>query len=419
MSSNTNQLDLFAHVAGAYTESACGELDNRTLYESVAARAGLDPRALEERMPIGKTGQRHNVLKRAIRWHQQTLKEMGLLARVAGKRGIWSLSEGAGKQLRNAARSVKLVAFSTDLGIAIFGSNTDVLPGLDEQVTLVFTSPPFPLRKARAYGNPVGEQAYVDFICRSLEPIVCNLALGASVCINLSNDLFEAGSPARALYCERLVLALNDRLSLRLMDRLIWQSSKPPGPVQWASIKRVQLNSAYEVILWFSNDPMRVKADNRRVLEPHTETHRKFVAAGGIQRSAIYGDGAYRHRPGAFSVETAGRIPRNIISRGTRCADTLEYRRDAEHLGLPVHGAMMPISIPDFLIRFLTEPDDLVVDPFGGTIKTGRAAERLGRRWVCVELALEYVRASAERFRSCPGFWMDPSFEAYTGTMIG
>lgn len=37
--------------------------------------------------------QQHNPLKRTIRWHQQTLKEMGVLARVAGERGIWALSE--------------------------------------------------------------------------------------------------------------------------------------------------------------------------------------------------------------------------------------------------------------------------------------------------------------------------------------
>lgn len=337
-----------------------------------------------------------------------------MLARVAGERGIWALSDAAGKRLNNAASSVKLVAFSTDLGVAIFGSNTDIMPGLDEPIQLCITSPPYPLRKARAYGNPEGEVAYVDFICRSLDPIIKNLAPGGSVCINLSNDIFEVGSPSRSIYCERLVIALYDRFSLRLMDRLIWQSSKPPGPVQWASIKRVQLNCSYETILWLSNDPMKVKSDNRRVLEPHTDAHRKFVASGGSSRSAVYGDGAYRHRPGAFSGETPGRIPKNIIVRGNRCADTLQYRRDAERLGLPVHGAMMPLSVPDFLIRFLSEPNDLVVDPFGGTIKTGRAAERLGRRWVCVELALQYVRAAAERFRNCPGFWIDPAIEAYS-----
>ncbi|MFM0265495.1 DNA methyltransferase [Paraburkholderia sediminicola] len=409
------QLDLFAHVAAAYADTSDGELDNARLYSMVAARAGIDQQALDERVPIGKSGQRHNPVRRKIRWAQQTLKEMGMLSRVAGRRGVWSLSEAAGKKLHNALSGVKLIAFSTDLGVAIWGSNTDAFPGLDEPIALVITSPPFLLRKPRAYGNPATEGDYIDFICRSLEPLVRNLVPGASVCVNLSNDVFEPGSPARSLYCERLVIALHDRLGLKKMDTLIWQSPKPPGPVQWASLKRVQLNCGYETILWLTNDPMRVKSDNRRVLEAHTEKHKRFVAAGGVSRYAEYGDGAYRLKPGAYSRETAGRIPRNVLMRGNRCADTLEYRRDAERLGLPIHGAMMPLSIPDFLIRFLSEPSDLVADPFGGTMKTGMAAERLGRRWVCAELALEYVRAAAERFRSCAGFDLHPAIEAIRG----
>ena len=71
--------------------------------------------------------------------------------------------------------------------------------------------------------------------------------------LSLSNDIFEQGSPARSLYLERLTIALEDRLGLRLMDRLIWKSNKPPGPYQWASKERMQLNTAYEPVLWFSN----------------------------------------------------------------------------------------------------------------------------------------------------------------------
>jgi site-specific DNA-methyltransferase (cytosine-N4-specific) len=78
-----------------------------------------------------------------------------------------------------------------------------------------------------------------------------------------------------------------------------------------------------------------------------------------------------------------------------------------------VHGAIQPLSIPDFLIRFLTQEDDLVVDPFGGTLKTGIAAERLGRRWLVVEKILDYVRASAERFRGFEGFHMPEKIQRW------
>lgn len=164
---------------------------------------------------------------------------------------------------------------------------------------------------------------------------------------------------------------------------------------------------------WLTNDPSRVRSDNRRVLEAHTQRHLAMIAGGGEQRDEVYGDGAYHLRPGAFGTPTAGRIPRNVLSRGHRCADTLQYRKDAKALGLPIHGAMQPLSIPDFLIRLLTEKGELVVDPFGGTAKTGMADERLGRRWIVAEKMLDYLRGSAERFRLFPGFEMARSIERW------
>lgn len=233
----------------------------------------------------------------------------------------------------------------------------------------------------------------------------------------ISNDVFERGIPARSLYCERLVLAMVERFSLFLMDRLVWENpSKPPTPVQWASIKRVQLNSGYEHIYWFCNDPKRVKADNRRVLEAHTERHMALMARGGEDRSTNYGDGAHRLREGSFGRVTSGRIPRNVIRRGHNCADNREYRLGASALGLPLHGAVQPISIPEFLIKLLSAEGDVVAEPFYGKGTTAMAAERLNRRWIATELMLEYMRGSAERFRRCGGFWMNPALEGVGGS---
>ncbi|MDR8877281.1 DNA-methyltransferase [Burkholderia multivorans] len=408
------QLDLFAHVATAYAEASNRELTNAELYPLVVSRAGLDAAVLDDRVPVGRTGERHNLFRRKIRWAQQTLKEMGVLSRVAGRRGVWVLSEAAGKKLSKARAGVKLVAFSTDLGVAIWGNNLDIIDGIDEPISLVFSSLPYLLRKPRAYGGIADEQQYIDFICNSTEPLLKHLAPGGSICLNLTADAYETGVPAQSIYFHRLVCALHDRLGLKMMNDVIWEGSKPPGPTHWACVNHVQLCSAYEHILWLTNDAQRIvdRVDNRRVIEPHTDKHQRFVASGGIQRTATFGDGSHRHRPGGFSRPTAGKLPRNILKRGNRCADTLRYREDAQRLDLPIHGAMMPLSVPDHFIRLLTEPGDLVVDHFGGTIKTGMAAERLQRRWICVELMLEYVRAAAERFRECAGFHLHPAMEA-------
>ena len=298
-----------------------------------------------------------------------------------------------------------MLAFSTDLGIAIWARNESVFQNLNEPIHLCVTSPPYPLRNARAYGN-VDELMYVDFICKALEPIVKGLVPGGHIVLNVSNDIFESKMPSRSLYLERLVLALRDRMGLYLMDRIPWINySKPPGPTHWACVNRVQLSSAYEPIYWFTNDPTSVRSDNRRVLQQHVDRHRKLMEQGGEMRNANYGDGAYRLREGkSFSNVTVGKIPRNVIERGHSCADTIAYRQECDRLGIPKHGAMFPTYIPEFFVKFLTNPGELVVDPFGGTGKSGLAAERLGRRWVIAEMMYGYLRGGASYFKSSPGF---------------
>lgn len=405
------QLDLFTHVANAYGQAPDGQLDNGSLYGEVARRAGLSASALNQRVPIGQDKALRSPVTRKIRWYQQTLKTLGLIEHVPGERGIWQLTEEGKKKLHKAKPQVALLAFSTDLGLAIWGSCEDVFSRLDTPIALCLSSPPYMLRRARAYGNPANsESEYVDFICRVLEPIVKNLMAGGVVCLNISNDIFLPGIPARSLYRERLVLALCDRLGLSKLDEVIWHNpSKPPSPIQWASIQRVQLNSAWEPVYLFTNDPRCARPDNRRVLEPHTERHLKLMQTGGENRRASFADGAYRIKPGDYAGVTPGRIPRNVLTRGHRCTDQEQYKIAARSLGLPVHGAVMPLSAARFFVDYLTLPDDLVVDPFGGSFTTAKAAELSGRRWLSTECMLEYARGAAERFHEASGFWLNPA----------
>jgi len=413
------QLDLFEHVAKAYLTTDDGLLDNSTLYRQVVARAGIAESALLHRVPVGRAGQAYNVLKRKVRWYQQTLKTIGLIEHVPNARGVWQLT-GKGRQaLKRALPETALVAFSTALGVAIWASSDRVFGRINEPIHLYLCSPPYPLQQPRAYGNP-SEPEYVDFVCRILEPIVHNLVPGGSICLNISNDIFLPKSPARSLYRERLVIALHERLGLSKMDEFIWHNgSKPPAPVAWASKLRVQLNTAWEPIYWFTNDPAHVRSNNRRVLEPHTERHLKLIAEGGVKRIIANSDGAYRLRPGSYGAATPGRIPRNVLSYGHSCADQRAYKRNARELSLQAHGAAMPRSLVRFLIQFLTEQGDLVVDSLSGSQTTAIEAEDLGRRWLTTEWIWDYLRGGAERFREAAGYWLNPAFIACGADIVG
>jgi len=395
--------NLLPHVMKAYVDSG-GPLSNALLYASVAQSAQLSLDLFEELTPVGQAQAPVNLLKRQIRWHQQTLRAAGVLDRLPGQRGVWKLAQSESQQLTPIADGMAVLGFSTDLGLAIISSCDHFFAKIDEPVHLILTSPPYPLAQQRAYGN-VSEARYVDWICKTLEPVIDSLADGGSIALNISNDIFQPKSPARSLYVERLVLALCDNFGLYLMDRLVWNNpSKPPGPMQWASRQRVQLNVGYEPVLWFTNNPERVRSNNQRVLMPHTEKHAKLIAGGGEQRHACKSDGAYRIRPGSYSNQTAGRIPKNVLTFGHSSQQARAYKAHCARTGTAAHGAMMPYSLARFLVEFLSCEGDLVADPMAGSLTTGQACEDLSRRWICTERMVQYVDGGASRFARANGF---------------
>ncbi len=393
----------------AYANDQRG-ISNKTLYNRLAELLDIPIESFAKQSPVGRSNVPVSLIKRKVRWYQQTLKQMGVLEHVEGERGVWRMTGSAKTQLRENIGAVSLVSFSTKLGVAIWGRCRDTFNGLEAPITLCLTSPPYPLRSPRAYGNPQDDNDYVDFICASLEPIIENLKDGGSLCLNISNDIFCRNSPARSFYREKLVLALHERLGLYKMDELVWRNPcKAPGPTQWASITRQQLNVEWEPIYWFTNNPQTCCSDNRRVLQPHTEAHTRFMQSDNRPR-AIFSDGAYNKRPNSFSNQTPGKIPRNILEYSHNCKDQRNYKKMASTLGLPAHGAPYPLALAKFLIEYMTTINDLVVDPFAGSFTTAVAAERLGRRWLCTDNIGEYVAGSTCRFKSANGLSINPNF---------
>jgi len=65
----------------------------------------------------------------------------------------------------------------------------------------------------------------------------------------------------------------------------------------------------------------------------------------------------------------------------------------------PEHPATFPPEIPARLILLFTEPGELVLDPFGGSMTTCLVAKRLGRRAIGVDIVEDYVVAAAGKMR--------------------
>lgn len=379
-------------------------LSNAALYETLAEASVIPPGALLERIPVGQAKCMHSPIRRKVRWLQQSARKLGLIERVPGERGVWRSTTQTRSELTPAPRNTVLLGFSTNLGLALWGDCVDAFSRLNEPIHLVLTSPPYCLRRARAYGGPT-ETEFVDFLCASLEPLIKNMAAGANLVLNVSNDIWMHRSPARSLYRERLVLALYERFGLQKMDTLVVvDPTKAPGPIAWASKERMQLHVGYEPWYVFCLDPLKSLASNQRVLLPHTETHLKFIANGGEKRLAEYGDGANKIRPGAFSKPTAGRIPTNVITMPHRCRTQDALRKYVKAEGLPTHGATFPVALAKFFIEWLTEKGQMVAEPFAGWFSGPLAAELTERRWTATEKALQYIEGARYRFNDCAGY---------------
>ncbi|CAM3437118.1 Methyltransferase [Deinococcus saxicola] len=148
-------------------------------------------------------------------------------------------------------------------------------------------------------------------------------------------------------------------------------------------------------VWWFSKSEWP-KADVSQVLTEYSDRMKKLISD-----PAAYYTPAERpsgHNIGAsFGKDNGGAIPPNLLQIPNSEAGG-HYLNACRRVGVKSHPARFPAKLPEFFIRFLTQPDDLVLDIFGGSNTTGRVAQTEGRQWLTFEQSADYLGASAFRF---------------------
>lgn len=90
------------------------------------------------------------------------------------------------------------------------------------------------------------------------------------------------------------------------------------------------------------------------------------------------------------------RLPNAFSFSNTNSNDF--FHKKCRNLGITLHPARMPEGLAAFFIQFLTDPGDIVLDPFAGTNTTGYVAECLRRQWVSIEIKEDYLQQAQIRF---------------------
>jgi site-specific DNA-methyltransferase (cytosine-N4-specific) len=283
-----------------------------------------------------------------------------------------------------------VAAYTTLLGRAYHANALDVLRELPtDSVSLVLTSPPFALRRKKAYGN-VSASEYVEWLWPFAEEIHRVIRADGSFVIELGGS-WNPGIGTRSLYQYEVILRLG-RLFHVAQDFYWYNPSRLPTPAEWVTVRRTRVKDAVSLIWWLSKTE-NPQADNRRVLRPYSRSMQRLLKNGykTAKRPSQHDISAN------FARDNGGAIPPNLLSiANTRSND--DYLRRCRDAGLPIHPARFPPALPEFFIRFLTEPGQLVLDPFAGSNITGQVAETLSRPWISSELSADYVEGSRLRF---------------------
>lgn len=283
--------------------------------------------------------------------------------------------------------------FRTEQGAAYLGDAKALVEALpDASVNLIVTSPPYALHFKKEYGN-ANQAEYVKWFMGFAHDFRRVLREDGSLVIDIGGA-WTPGKPTRSLYHFELLITLCRDAGFHLAQEFYWYNpAKLPSPAEWVTVRRIRVKDAVNCVWWLSKT-QSPKADNRRVLVEYSPDMRRLLKRGYRPKARPSGH-VITHK---FS-DNGGAIPPNILIFGNNDANGVYLSRCKEE-GTKPHPARFPIQLPTFFIRYLTDPGDVILDPFAGSNTAGEAAEREGRRWLAFEQEASYLAGSVFRFDS-------------------
>jgi site-specific DNA-methyltransferase (adenine-specific) len=258
----------------------------------------------------------------------------------------------------------------TKLGCLVIGDCLQTLRGLpDESVDLVLTSPPYDGQPRYSNGERYGRDWYEGFFIEVARQVLRTLKPHGNFVLNYRSKRHRN---ERGTLQFELIFWLR-KLGFLFCEDFVWgKPSPPPG-----RFNRF-LKDAVEYCFQFAKTPDWQFFPNQCLAparwDAKDRARRRKLAHNYLRVNEPSGQGRKRVQAGPDMVR-----PSTLLSF------------EPEFGPNPVeHPARFPIELPLFFIQLLTQPGQLVVDPFGGTGTTAVAAERSGRRWLITEIDPKY-----------------------------
>ncbi len=276
---------------------------------------------------------------------------------------------------------------------------------------LIITSPPFPLNAKKQYGNLQGDEYKKWFL--SLAPIFTELLSDTGSLVIEIGNAWEPNRPVQSTLHLECLLGLIQNSNLRLIQEfIVYNPSKLPSPAQWVTVNRIRTVDSYTHVWWLAKSDYP-KADNTKVLRPYSKSMQKLLqkqsynvgkrpSEHNISEKGFLKDNGGSIAHNFFELENIDekrevRLPHNVLSFSNTVSND-HFLKTCRERNITPHPARMNQGVVNFFIEFLTDKNDLILDPFGGSNTTGYCAEKLKRKWIVSEVNEQYAKQSIIRF---------------------
>lgn len=250
-----------------------------------------------------------------------------------------------------------------------YGDCLDILKKMpSESVDLVVTSPPYCIGKA--YEDPHNDiKTFRELHTSIFDDLYRVVKPGGSICWQVGYHISEKCVVPLDYIVYDIFTANSEKLKhpLILRNRIIWTFGHGLNSTN-------RFSGRHETILWF------------------TKGNQTVFNLDAVRIPQKYPGKRYYKGPnkGELSGNPLGKNPSDVW-------DIPNVK--AHHVEKTDHPCQFPVALPRRLIKALTLPNAVVVDPFMGSGTTGVAAVLEGRRFVGAEVIKKYYDISVGRIK--------------------
>ena len=240
----------------------------------------------------------------------------------------------------------------------------------DNSIDLIVTSPPYADSRTQTYGG-ITPDKYVKWFLPITSELFRVLKQDGTFVLNIKEKVVEG---ERHTYVIELILEMRKQGWL-WTEEFIWHK-KNCYPGKWPN----RFRDSWERLLQF-NKNRKFNMYQENVMVPMGDWAksrlRNLSETDKIRDNSKVGSGFGKKIANWIDREKA--YPTNVLRLATECANKN-------------HSAVFPESLPEWFIKLFTKESDWVLDPFMGSGTTMKAAQKMLRNSIGIEILKEYYK---------------------------